>query len=113
MIDSPPANAVTDASVIAHRTTGVVFVIGSEQVNRNTVRNTIEQLLASKATILGAVLNRVNIRKNPYYYANYYKHDYAGYYSAEKIGYRDSLTTRKVLQQQTTAPFSARDRSAR
>ena len=63
---------------------GRVFVIGSEQVPRNTVRTAVEQLLASKATILGAVLNRVNIRRNPYYYAHYYKHEYAGYYSAEK-----------------------------
>ena len=84
MIDSPPVMAVTDASVIGHLTTGVVFVIGSEQVTRHTVRTAVEQLLGSKATILGAVLNRVNVRKNPYYYAHYYKHEYAGYYSAEK-----------------------------
>ena len=84
VIDSPPVMAVTDASVIGHLTTGVVFVIGSEQVARNTARSAIEQLLGSRATILGGVLNRVNVRKNPYYYAHYYKHEYAGYYSAEK-----------------------------
>jgi capsular exopolysaccharide synthesis family protein len=84
VIDSPPVMAVTDASVIAHRTTGVVFVVGSEQVNRHTARTAVEQLLSSKATILGAVLNRVNVRKDPYYYAHYYKHEYAGYYSSEK-----------------------------
>ena len=84
VIDSPPVMAVTDASVIAHRTTGVVFVIGSEQVNRHTVRTAVARLRDSKATILGAVLNRVNVQKNPYYYAHYYKHEYAGYYSSEK-----------------------------
>ena len=83
VLDSPPVMAVTDASVIAHLTTGVVFVVGSEQVNRHVARNAVEQLRASKATILGAVLNRVNVRRNPYYYAHYYKHDYAGYYGAE------------------------------
>ena len=76
--------AVTDASVIAHLTTGVVFVVGSEQVNRHVARNAVEQLRASKATILGAVLNRVDVQRNPYYYANYYKHEYAGYYGDEK-----------------------------
>ena len=81
VVDSPPVMAVTDASVIAHHTTGVVFVIGSEQVNRYATRTAVEQLRGSKATILGAVLNRVNIRRNPYYYARYYKHDYAEYYS--------------------------------
>jgi capsular exopolysaccharide synthesis family protein len=84
VIDSPPVIAVTDASVIGHLTTGVVFVIGSEQVARSTVRTAVEQLLGSRATILGAVLNRVNIRRNPYYYAHYYRHEYAGYYSSEK-----------------------------
>lgn len=84
VIDSPPVMAVTDASVIAHRTTGVVFVIGSEQVNRHTAKTAIERLRDSKATILGAVLNRVNVQQNPYYYAHYYKHEYAGYYSSEK-----------------------------
>jgi capsular exopolysaccharide synthesis family protein len=83
VIDSPPVMAVTDASVIGHLTKGVVFVIGSEQVARGTVRAAIEQLQAAKCTLLGGVLNRVNLRKNPYYYAHYYKHDYAGYYGAE------------------------------
>ena len=82
VIDSPPVMAVTDASVIGHLTNGVVFVIGSEQVARGTVRAAIEQLQAAKCTLLGGVLNRVNLRKNPYYYAHYYKLDYAGYYGA-------------------------------
>jgi capsular exopolysaccharide synthesis family protein len=81
VLDSPPVMAVTDASLIGHLTTGVVFVVASEQVNRSTVRAALEQLSGARSTILGAVLNRVNIQKNPYYYAHYYKHDYAGYYS--------------------------------
>jgi capsular exopolysaccharide synthesis family protein len=84
VIDSPPVMAVTDASVVAHWTTGVVFVIGSEQVSRHTARTAVQQLLSSKATILGSVLNRVNVQRNPYYYSHYYKHEYAGYYSKEK-----------------------------
>ena len=83
VVDSPPVMAVTDSSVIGHLATGVIFVIGSEQVPRGTVRAALEQLQAAKCTVLGGVLNRVNLRKNPYYYAHYYKHDYAGYYSAE------------------------------
>ena len=82
VIDSPPVMAVTDASVIAHRTTGVVFVVGCEQVHRNAARVAVEQLKNSRATVLGGVLNRVNVRRNPYYYAHYYKHEYARYYSS-------------------------------
>ena len=81
VIDSPPVMAVTDAAVIAHRTTGVVFVVGSEQTSRHMARTAVERLVASKATILGAVLNRADVQRNPYYYAQYYKQEYAGYYS--------------------------------
>jgi Mrp family chromosome partitioning ATPase len=76
--------AVTDSAVIAHLTSGVVYVVGSEQVNRHVARNAIDQLRASKATILGAILNRVDVQKNPYYYSHYYKHEYASYYGSEK-----------------------------
>ena len=75
--------AVTDVSVIGHLTNGAVFVIGREQVARGTVRTAIEQLQAAKCTLLGGVVNGVNLRKNPYYYVYYYKHDYAPYYGAE------------------------------
>jgi capsular exopolysaccharide synthesis family protein len=84
VLDSPPMMAVADASVIGHLTTGAVFVVGSEQVNRHTARNAIEQLHASKTTILGAVLNRVDVQRNPYYYTHYYRREYAGYYSSRK-----------------------------
>lgn len=84
VIDSPPVMAVTDASVIGHLATGVVFVVGCERVNRHAARTAVEQLLTARATILGCVLNRVNVKKNPYYYAHYYKHDYAEYYANDK-----------------------------
>jgi hypothetical protein len=84
VLDSPPVMAVTDPAVIAHRATGVVFVVGSEQVNRHKALTAVQKLLGSKAKILGAVLNRADIQRNPYYYANYHSHDYAEYYSSEK-----------------------------
>jgi capsular exopolysaccharide synthesis family protein len=84
VVDSPPVMAVTDPSVMAHLATGVVFVIGSEQVSRHKALTAVQKLQASKGKILGAVLNRVNVQRNPYYYSHYYSHEYAGYYSREK-----------------------------
>jgi succinoglycan biosynthesis transport protein ExoP len=83
VIDSPPVMAVTDSTVIAHRATGVVYVVGCERVSRRAVKSAIEQLTTSRATILGAVLNRVNVSRNPHYYSNYYRRDYSGYYRSE------------------------------
>ena len=83
ILDAPPVMAVTDASVIAHLTNGVVFVVGCEQVSRYLVTTALEQLRGSKATIMGFVLNRVNLHRNPYYYSHYYKREYANYYASD------------------------------
>jgi capsular exopolysaccharide synthesis family protein len=84
VIDSPPMMAVTDPAIVAHRTTGVLFVIGSEQVNRHKAMTAVQKLQTSQAKILGAVLNRADVQRNPYYYSHYYTHEYAGYYTSEK-----------------------------
>lgn len=84
VLDSPPVMAVTDPSVVAFRTTGVIFVVGSEQVSRHKALTAVQKLQASKAKILGVILNRANVQRNPYYYSHYYTHEYAGYYTSEK-----------------------------
>ena len=81
IIDSPPIMAVTDAAVIAHQATGVVFVVGCEQTGRQLALRATQQLVAARATILGAILNRVNLKRDPYYYSHYYRREYANYYS--------------------------------
>jgi Mrp family chromosome partitioning ATPase len=75
--------AVTDAAVIAHLATGVVFVVGCEQTARQLALRATRQLLAAKATFMGAILNRVDLDRNPYYYSHYYKREYASYYTAD------------------------------
>ncbi len=79
IIDSPPVMAVTDASVIAHRASGVIFVVGSEMVHRGAARTAVRQLLAAEGKLVGAVLNRVNLERDRYYYANYYRREYDTY----------------------------------
>ena len=81
IIDTPPVLAVSDASVVANRSTGVVFVVNSDKTSRQSARQAIEQLDAANAHVIGSVLNRVDIIKHPYYYASYYRKDYARYYS--------------------------------
>ena len=77
ILDSPPVMAVTDASVLAHLANGVIFVVGAEMVHRGAARTAIAQLLAANGKIVGAVLNRVNLDRDKYYYANYYRREYA------------------------------------
>jgi Mrp family chromosome partitioning ATPase len=72
--------------VIAHRASGVLFVVGSEQVGRAAAQRAVEQLESAKGHIIGAVLNRVNVEKNPYYYSHYYRREYTSYYTDGKDG---------------------------
>ena len=83
IIDSPPVMAVTDASVIAHVAHGVIYVIRCDHTNKHSASTALEQLESAKARFLGAVLNRVNIQRNSYYYSRYYRRDYKEYYHTE------------------------------
>jgi succinoglycan biosynthesis transport protein ExoP len=80
IVDTPPVMAVTDSSVVAHLATGVLFVVGAEMTSRHAARRAIEQLQQARARFVGAVLNRVDLQHNSYYYAQYYRREYTGYY---------------------------------
>jgi Mrp family chromosome partitioning ATPase len=71
---------VTDAAITASATTGIVFVVGAEMTSRQAARTAIEQLQKCKPGFVGAVLNRVDLERNGYYYANYYRREYGQYY---------------------------------
>jgi len=83
IVDSPPVMAVTDASVVAHMVSGVMFVVSSEMTNRHAAKSAIDQLSAARARVIGAVLNRVHLERHPYYYAKYYRREYSEYYVAK------------------------------
>lgn len=80
LVDTPPVMAVTDASVVANLSQGVLFVVGAEMTSRRIAQRAVEQLELSQAKFLGAVLNRVDLQHNAYYYSKYYQPDYGGYY---------------------------------
>jgi capsular exopolysaccharide synthesis family protein len=84
ILDSPPVLAVTDASVLAHGATGVLFVIGAEMTSRGAAKSALEQLDAAKARHFGAVLNKVDLRRNSYYYSHYYRREYESYYQGAR-----------------------------
>jgi capsular exopolysaccharide synthesis family protein len=80
VFDAPPVMPVTDAAIIARSAGGVLFVIGTEMTPRQSALTALEHLRAAGAKFVGAVLNRVNLRRHAYYYAPYYRKDYAKYY---------------------------------
>jgi capsular exopolysaccharide synthesis family protein len=80
IIDTPPAMLVADPVLVANATSHVVFVVGAEMTSRHTARHAIEQLERGNAKVLGAILNRVQVERNRYYYSRYYGGADSAYY---------------------------------
>lgn len=79
IIDAPPVLGVADASVLASRANGVLFVVG-EGTSRRTLAHARNELGKVDATIAGAVLNNLT-RNSRTYYPEYGYRRYA-YYEA-------------------------------
>jgi succinoglycan biosynthesis transport protein ExoP len=86
VLDTPPVMVVADSSIVAHQSSGVVFVVRADHTSRHAVRAAVEQLESANAHLLGSVLNRVDLVRNPYYYSAYYRKDYARYYVSAGAG---------------------------
>jgi capsular exopolysaccharide synthesis family protein len=83
IIDTPPVLAVTDAVIIAPHVSGLVFVVGAEMTRRAHAERAIETIQSGRPNIIGAVLNRVDLNRNKYYYSRYYGYHYKSYYGSE------------------------------
>jgi succinoglycan biosynthesis transport protein ExoP len=84
--DTPPVMPVTDATIAGNLAHGVLFVVGAEMTSRRIAQRAVEQLELGQAKFLGAVLNRVDLEHNHYYYARYYRPTYGGYYGPPNGG---------------------------
>ena len=83
IIDTPPVLAVTDAVIVAPYVSGLVFVVGAEMTRRAHAERAIETIQSGKPNIIGAVLNRVDLNRNKYYYSRYYGYHYKSYYGSD------------------------------
>lgn len=72
IFDAPPLLSVTDSQILANKTDGTVLIINSGSTEKEDVLKSKEILLASRANILGVVLNNYKIPRN-----NYYRYQYA------------------------------------
>ncbi|HEY6360119.1 MAG TPA: polysaccharide biosynthesis tyrosine autokinase, partial [Vicinamibacterales bacterium] len=80
IVDTPPVLVVTDAVVLAPLVGGIAFVIGSEMTRCQHAARALDTLMASGPGLLGAVLNRVDLKRNSYYYSRYYGYKNRNYY---------------------------------
>ncbi|MGH7447267.1 MAG: polysaccharide biosynthesis tyrosine autokinase, partial [Longimicrobiales bacterium] len=74
IIDAPPLNLVTDASLIGVVSDGVLVVVRAGVTRGDAVDFAMDQLDAVQAPLVGAILNDVNLKSEGYYgnHADYY-----------------------------------------
>ena len=85
IIDSPPIQAVSDATILATHADAQIYVIKSESTPVPLAQKGIGQLLQTNSPVTGVVLNQVDVKraqKHGYHYGGYY--DYYGYTTPQK-----------------------------
>ena len=86
LIDCAPLGATIDAAVVAKYCDGAILVISQGMASSRLILSVKKQLEASGVKILGAILNKVRLKKNNYegsYYGGYYGNYYGSYYGRE------------------------------
>ena len=86
IIDSPPLGSVIDSAVVAGFCDGAILVVAADQIKYSFAQGVKEQFEKSGCKILGAVLNRVEMRKSAY--AKYYNGHYGRYYGKNGSQYQ-------------------------
>jgi capsular exopolysaccharide synthesis family protein len=81
IVDTPPVLAMADTPVLAQFVDGVVLVLAAEATTRPSIQRSMDQLTSVGGRIVGAVLNKVDLRRNSYYYSHYYGEYYRSYYA--------------------------------
>ena len=97
-IDSPPMLGVSDASVLASEVDQTIIVVQHRRFPRAMLTRVKQAVLGVGGTVLGVVLNNVDLKhdQNYYYYTNYY-----GYYTP-----RDKEARRESRRPASTAATS-------
>lgn len=82
LLDCAPLGAAIDAAVIAKHCDGAIIVIAQGMASGRLISSAKRQLETSGVRILGAVLNKVKMKKIGYgsYYGGYYGGYYGSYY---------------------------------
>ena len=94
VIDTPPVNAVTDASVLAATADGAILVVDTNKATYPAVHHAKEALERVGATVLGTVMNKMKSAGGTYYYYNY-GYDYAAHPNGKPAVARITTPTEK------------------
>jgi Mrp family chromosome partitioning ATPase len=78
---------ITDATILSSIVDGVIMIVECEMTTRAALGRACRVIEHAGGKIIGTVLNKVDVRRDGYYYAYRYYHGYYAYgdkpYSAE------------------------------
>jgi capsular exopolysaccharide synthesis family protein len=94
VVDTPPVNAVTDASILAATANGTVLVVEQGRTTYPALKHAKQMLDRVGARTLGAVMNKVRASNGSYAYA----YGYYGNYGSPTNGQRAGSHTPPVLK---------------
>jgi len=74
ILDTSPVMPASDALLLGRKVDGVLLVVKAGKTNKNSVKDTVQQLQNAKAKILGVLLNQADLKQDNYYkyYQSYY-----------------------------------------
>src|SRR6202008_4890 len=98
IIDSAPLQLVSDAQVLSQFASAVIYVVKASATPYQVAQNGLKKLRRVNASILGVVLNQLDIEKAEKYY-----NEYSGYKSYR--GYKKHGYTRTYGQAERLAPL--------
>ena len=100
VVDTPPLGSVIDGAVAAKQCDGAILVIESGSVSHKFAQSVREQLDRAGCSVLGVVLNKVDLGSGGYYgsygkyYGKYYGRYYGMYGADEDGGLADAVSNR-------------------
>jgi capsular exopolysaccharide synthesis family protein len=82
LVDAPPILAMADAPVIASMVDGLLLIVAAERTQRAAALRALDQISGVGGSLVGVLLNRVNLQRNSFYFGQYYGEYYTSYYGA-------------------------------
>jgi Mrp family chromosome partitioning ATPase len=75
IVDSSPLFAADDASCLAPKVDGTLFVVRRGQSSARAVNEALDMLVQRQAKVLGVIFNGVDASSRSYYYYKYAEYD--------------------------------------
>lgn len=79
IVDAPPIGGMADALVVGGLVDGIILVVEGDRTTRDVAIDGVAQLTSVGGRVLGAILNRVDVKRNAYYLSRYATGYYGGY----------------------------------